>query len=370
MKVGVITFHNAHNYGATLQTWALQRALAGALLAGGERIEPCVVHYHPFSIDRTYLLTRRTGLLGLIKKATLLVKKKDRLRLTRFNRYSSFIKSNLVLLGDYTDNAELERADIKLDAYITGSDQVWNFKLTDGYDPAYFLEFVKDGAKKISYAASTGGDRIERQYAEDFVKNLRTFTAVSVREPSLGAQLAKLAKIEAVDVVDPTLLLNRQDYDAIKKQTYWKEPYILVYSIQRNKKFKKFVNKLSKEMGLPVIQRKMTKQYINELGKFWTHTPGEFLGDIEGAEFVLTNSFHGTVFSIIYEKPFLSMLHTVTGARTAQLLERLGLESHIVSGLKDFHDPDLMYVNDWGAVKARLSDQREKSFEFLRKALS
>ena len=142
MKVGVVTFHSAFNFGATLQTWALQKALRqlGA--------ESCVINYHPKVIDSLY--DPYEGKSGFDRtKRYWYLKLTAPERLVRFQRYSAFLKKNLTLAGDYKTYEELEKNPPKLDAYITGSDQVWNSSHIGGYDPAYYLEFAPEGSRKI-----------------------------------------------------------------------------------------------------------------------------------------------------------------------------------------------------------------------------
>lgn len=363
MRVGVITFHNAHNYGASLQAYALQRALKEL------GTEPALIHYHPKVIDILYQPVPEKGMKGTLKKIRMSLRKRPRARLVKYKKYRRFIEKNFTLLGDYTTYEELKSGGLLLDAYITGSDQVWNPVHTGGFDPAFTLDFVKSGAKKISYAASVGRALVPDQYREDFRSSLKTFTAISVREESIRNDIEVLSGQPVTVVLDPTLLLERKAYDAIKVPARWKERYILVYMMEKNKKMVAFANKISKFTGFPIVQRKLPGIFQNEYDSFYTHDPGEFLGDIEGAEFVLTNSFHGTVFSIIYEKPFLAMLHTNTGARTADLLKLLELESHIVYEPEEFRDLNQMKIKDILKLRERIHVLRDESMEFLRRNL-
>lgn len=362
MKVGVITFHNAHNYGASLQALALQRVLKDL------KCEPVLIHYHPAVIDDLYEPVNERGLKRLFKKSRMYLKKRPRARLIKYKHYQSFIQKNFKLLGDYVSPDELNEEELKLDAYITGSDQVFNPTHTGGYDKAYTLEFVKK-ARKLSYAASVGATRVEDIYREDFKRSLSSFDAVSVREESAKADIEELSGLPVSVTLDPTLLLDRKAYDVYKKPSQFSEKYILVYMMEKNKKMIALVNKISKAVGYPVIQRKLPGIFTNECGSYYTHDPGEFLGDIEGAEFVITNSFHGTVFSILYEKPFLSMLHSATGARTVDLLTALGLESHLIYDPDEFRELERMKIRDMGRVKERIAALREESIEFLKRGL-
>lgn len=170
-------------------------------------------------------------------------------------------------------------------------------------------------------------------------------------------------------VLDPTLLLDRKDYEDLKVPGKIKERYILVYMMEANKDLIRFANKLSVATGIPIIQRKPLGIFRNELASYYTDEAGEFLGEIENAEYVLTNSFHATVFSLIYEKPFISMLHTSTGARTRDLLKTVGLESHILYDPSEFHDMKQFEIKDKEQLRGRIKELQKDSYEFLQNAL-
>lgn len=362
MKVGVITFHSANNYGATLQAWALQKVLKDMSMNTG------IINYHPAVIDGLYdPMKLKTGLPRRVKKATLYIR--NRKSLIRYKKFRSFLKKNFNLIGDYATYNELESASLDLDAYITGSDQVWNPTHIGGFNPAYYLDFAKEGKKKISYAPSIGTEYIDSRYKDKMKKSLNTFTSISIRERSSKEAVENLVEKPVEVVLDPTLLLNREDYDEIKVKSKIKQPYILVYSIEKNPQLISFANKISVALGLPILQRRPGRELINQLEPFYTADAGEFLGYVESAEYVITNSFHGTVFSILYGKPFVSMLHSDTGSRTADLLEDLGLSSHILYNLSDFDDFNMFRYEDKEELDRKMEKLKVTSLGFLKRAL-
>ena len=363
MKVGVMTFHSANNYGATLQTWALQKVLKDYGLDAG------VIHYHPDVIDGLYdPMEGAHGLKRQLKKFKISLKTPE--SLTRYNKFQNFLTKNFNLIGDYKTYEELCMSDLDLDAYIVGSDQVWNPEHIGGFNPAYYLNFAEKGKKKLSYAASIGGDYIQPKYKEDMSNALSTFTGISVRESSILEAVQELAKEPVKLVLDPTMLLVKEDYEEIKVKSPIKQPYILVYMIEKNTQVMSLANSMSISLGLPIIQRRPMKGMINELPPFYTADAGEFIGLIEGAELVITNSFHGTVFSILYEKPFVSMLHSDTGSRTVDLLTGLGLESHILYDIADFKEFSMFKIADPKELRNRIDALKKSSSEFLIKSLS
>lgn len=363
MKAGVITFHSAHNFGASLQTWALQRVLKN------NHIDAYVINYHPPIIDDLYNPLK--GKEGIRKRLAELKLKHDNPRsLQRFKNYTHFIQKQFDLVGDYTDYQELADASLDLDAYIVGSDQVWNSEHIGGFDPAYFLDFVNPGKIKISYAASIGKDYLLPIYHDRIRNSLKSFTSISVREKSAVKAVKELAGRPVDVVLDPTLLLPKEDYEAIKTVPSMKEKYIFVYMMEHNPEVIAFANRVSTATGLPIIQRRPGKLFRNEIGSCYTSAPGDFLGLIENAEYVITNSFHGTVFSIIYETPFVSMLHSNTGSRTVDLLESLELDSHLLYSKEEFKDFEQFKIQEPEKLRKRILELREFSLSFLIDALN
>ena len=358
MKVGVVTFHSANNYGATLQTWALQKVLKDYGLDAG------VIHYHPEVIDGLYdPMEGKKGLKRQWKKFSLSLSSPG--SLNRYDKFQSFLTKKFNLIGDFRTYEELCSAHLNLDAYITGSDQVWNPVHIGGFNPAYYLDFAEPGAKKISYAASVGSDYIHPKYKEEIRNSLSTYTGISVRESSVQEAVQELTEKPVKIVLDPTMLLVKEDYEEIKVTSKIKEPYILVYMIEKNPEVMSFANNISISLGLPLIQRRQVNGLTNELPPFYTANAGEFIGLIEGAAYVITNSFHGTVFSILYEKPFVSMLHSDTGSRTVDLLTSIGLGSHILYDATDFQDFSMFNIERPKELRRQIEKLKRSSTEFL-----
>jgi hypothetical protein len=362
MRAGVVTFHGANNYGAILQSWALQKVL------GSLGVDAYIINYHPRVIDILYdPMKCKTGLPRKAEHLKQFILNRD--SLVRYKKFIHFMKQNFKLLGDFSTYGELSKAQLNLDAYITGSDQVWNDTHTGGYDPAYMLEFAEPGSVKISYAASIGRDYFNPRYKKQYKKGLAGLDYISVREPSLVGAVKKLTDKPVEVVLDPTMLLCGEDYDEIKVKSPVKEKYILVYMIEKNSELIRFANRISVALGLPLIQRRPVPGLKNELPPYYTADAGEFLGLMESAEYVITNSFHGTVFSVLYERPFISMLHSDTGSRTADLLEGLGLQSHIMYDVDEFKDFGRFAINDAVKLKKDIEAMKAGSIDFLKRSL-
>jgi hypothetical protein len=362
LKTGIVTFHSAHNYGASLQTWALQKTLQNM----GKN--PTVINYRPAVIDRLYHpLYSYKGLKKQVLKAAKTLTGNRSLKRSR--KYDAFIAKNFNLLGEFHTYEELKNADIQLDACIVGSDQVWNIQHTGGYDPAYMLEFLKSGTRKISYAASVGTEYLLPDCQKKFKEALKDFSYISVREESARPLIQNLTDLPVRTVLDPTLLLDKEEYEKLRVSVPHKEKYILVYMMEKNADVIEYANYVSRLMGLPIVQRRPVRMFKNELDPCYVATPDEFLDYVKEAECVITNSFHGTVFSIIYNKPFLSMLHSDTGSRTKDLLKLLELESHLLGAGDRRPDFRRFQIRNRERTQKLIEQYRKESLDFLEKAL-
>ena len=356
MKIGIITFHRAVNYGAVLQAYALQHALEGLgaqaeiLDYRNRYIESC---YDPYSLKGNKLKAlAKIALLGGVRR-----KKNEAFR--------SFNKKYLRLSESvYKDSEQLAGAEKFYDAFITGSDQVWNTGCAD-FDPAYFLTFVKDKKKKNSYAASFGLTEIPKEYEAEYKKRLAGYRQISVREAQGRALVKELTGRDVPVVLDPTLLLTEKDWAAAAHDIPHKG-YILLYSVLESDGMFAYARRLSKETGLPVLYLNDKSFENRDLQYVRGASPEEFLGYFKNADYVITNSFHGTVFSVIFKRRFLSDTDVIKegkpgkNERSQQLLEALSLTQRILTDKANINAP-----TNWEAVERELDGLRWKSFEYL-----
>lgn len=379
MKIGIVTFHSAHNYGAVLQAWSLQKYLKNQ----GHEAE--IVNLRLPVIDKLYRLARRThakitkieGIDKLINDGyywarCAYAQIKDPSKCEKYRGFEGFMKRNLPLSQEFNDSEELRKAALKYDALIAGSDQVWNATMMKGIDPAYFLEFGNSDALRISYAASIGTDEIPAQYRRMFQRYLHNFDAISVREKKAQAEVSKLTDKDVELVADPTFLLKREDFDTLKKDPQNKGKYIYVHNVHLKRvdeALNRVAEEMSKRLNLPIIHNWPQKMYTNEAGHF-TGGPEEFLGLVANAEYVITNSFHTTVFSVIYERNFITVPHFKHPDRMQNMLGELGISEHLI-GDSDKIPADLADLTiDYAAVKERKGAMGAHAQEFLNHALT
>ena len=355
MKVGILTFHNAHNYGASLQAYALKMCIQQM----GHDVT--IVNYRNPKIEGQYPKKLRPKFTKEIlnpKNWKQFVY--DTIRgiygQNAWNRqwkaFDQFITEELLdndrqLIGE--DGFEC----LHKDAYILGSDQIWSSFLTGKLDPVYFGEFKKK-ERIISYAASLANGKIAESEEAAFVKLLKNVDTISVREEKLADQLRQLTGREVSTVVDPTLLLKAADYEKIMTT----ERKLPDGKLSTEEKY-------ARKLGLQLIELHYYHMPENsKANQFADFGPADFLAYIKNAEIVITNSFHGTVFSIIYRRPFYSVYKK--NGRVDNLLQFLQISEKHVSSAEEI---DEITEIDYEDVHKRLAEYRESSLQFLRENL-
>lgn len=343
MKIGIITFHFACNYGAVLQCYALQTYLEKL----GNEVE--VINYrpsyhtvryepwkNPFVVANSNLKRNKNKNIGkkiclycrgLARAICESVKQTDKGRFVLFN---NFTEKYLNQTRKYTSIQQLRKNPPEDDLYISGSDQLWNPMLLDfSFDEAYFLKFGDQKVKRVTYAVS-----LKEKYTEEEKANLvslsQELNQICIREHNL--EYEKLVN-KPVDVcVDPTLLLDSSAYREVEAGRLVQEPYVFVYGFESSEELDKAVKETSEKLGLKVINGSPNRIRLSGgCDTVFNYGPSEFLSYIKYADFVVTNSFHGTAFSIIYHKQFEVVPHSTRGRRMTELLQKLDLSNRIWS---------------------------------------
>jgi len=363
-RVGIITFHRAINYGALLQTYALQTSV--------EKLgcECEVIDYHNERIERQYKKFTLMNAKGVKDVAKIFLYATTQNR--KYDKFRSFASRYLHLSPVCRNYDELIRISSRYDILISGSDQVWNYRLSD-YDKAYFLKFEKNNKKKNAYAASFGISEIPEEKIEDYRKLLKDYNQITVREKR-GAELIKNLTGRDVGVaLDPTLLLRKEEWDRIAEEKQKKSDYILIYSFGLTKTMNSFVDMLSKRTGCRVIFFPVTYSIRDRIKARYVKnaSPEDYLGFFKNARYVVTNSFHGTVFSITYNKPFFLERHSEhqhnNNSRFDNLLDLLELhDREIIKGENHNIDKPIDYLR----VNSILEQERMKSMAYLERLFS
>lgn len=379
MKVGILTILNVNNYGAELQCCALYRKLQQ--LGYDAEVINYLFGIHPEHVFDGEKRSVPIPLKQLIKVKLLPVvqnmfcmfhQKNKRLRNKRFDEFHA--KYNHLTSTVYPSVKSLYEANFNYEVLCIGSDQVWNYMKGYSLEP-FFACFDKNNTKKITYASSIGLSSLSVEAEQVFKKELTNFAYISVREQQASEILEKLLNRKIDVVLDPTLILNKQEWIEVAKYDMCpKEKYLLVYivTIKPCDYVLTLARHIAKRRNLKIVRicRDAYPEHSgSDVEEILTAGPSDFVGLFSKAEFVVTNSFHGTVFSINFSKPFYSVIksHHSTNSRLTSILKKLGLEDRImpvgsqlpmISDI-DFSDPS-----------AKLEAERKLSIEYIKKALS
>lgn len=364
-KVLVITRHAIANYGSILQAIATQRAVESL------GYECSIIDYIRKDEYKNNGLITAAKQKGYVKKCPPLLIAYCLARLgentSANNKFEVMRKKWLPMTEYYSDLNNPPKADI----YMTGSDQVWGPLMNSQYDWNYFLGFAGDDARKVAYAASFGKMDISKEDASEMVKYFKRYDAISVRE-NQAVKFLKDNGIDSEQVVDPTFLLDGDAWRRLlsAKDRVDKGKYVLVYQIHKNDRLSGYAKEFAAKLGLP-LKRVAVMHHQKSWGGEFIETPDikEFVEYIDNAAYVVTDSFHGTAFSINLNTPFVTLMpETGTSARNLSLLALTELEAQIAKDENDFS----VIGNDVSFTRANniLATERQKSLEILKDILS
>lgn len=386
MRIGIVTYwSSSDNYGQQLQCFALQKYLIGL----GH--DTYLIKYMPTNHIPLWRRIARSIKYRLLvsseqkekdKKLKLIYERNNLLNCRRgFKEFrDKYIKSTEIV---YRNIKELRNNPPDADIYICGSDQVWNNSLKDPDTAGWFLDFGKPTAKRISYAASIGRD-IDSSEINRFTKYLKNFNAISVREQKAYTLCHQLGFDKSIIAIDPTLLLNSSAYDSIEIDSNGTDvagkPYVFIYTLNIRTAeeiywddFQKIIAKdglqirsVSSSGYLPA--RELLSGVQNEQA-----TIPKWLSLIKHSEYVITTSFHGVVFCLLYHKPFYAVLlnneYSKGNDRIVSLLESLHLSNLIVPNRESLKLINFENI-DWIGVDAMIALLRQKSTHFIDDILS
>ena len=344
-KIGILTFHSVPNYGAILQSYALKRFLEMT-----SSREVSIINFQckgndsafePQEVKRNII----TGREFVLKRAIKLI------RYTIFTKreYEDKTRSFAEFREKYLNmDSCLELLRKKYELIVCGSDQIWNPNITGGFQDYYFgANRNQDGVRTISYAASCGDvEEICSHYEKQFFEIIRNLDKVGVREESLNRYLTD-KKVNSSCNIDPTFLLSKEEYINDFLLSLSDKKYILVYALQKNNTLKVIAEKISAKLKLPVIYvcGYMAKGR-HDKNELFDVAPITFLELIYNSEYVITNSFHGLAFSLIFEKNFNIVMPKSRGSRLNDLLQELRLTDRVcLDGKIDMTDVDYKEVN-------------------------
>jgi len=369
MTIGTITYHK-FSYGAILQAYALQEILVdmGHI---SEIIDYCNPQMGITALSR-YHRVRHFVWQGIVKRTSVGMERQKRTKEFR-------LKHLRLSARKYYDRETLHSVPPLYDAYITGSDQVWNPRINNN-DSSYFLTFVPSGKRRISYAASFGVSQIQDRFVSDYGEWLKQIHCLSTREIEGKQIIEQITGRDAEIVLDPTLLLDQKQWNRIAISYKCLKPYVLCYYMPGDKEVNKSITELARQVstltgwGIICIGQKEYMRLHPWRRSIFDAGPAEFLGLFQNASFVVTNSFHGIAFSVNYRKPFFAPINQsllaekALSSRITTLLKTFKLEHRLLPVGKGLPSESILDV-DYQPVEMILQEEKQKSIDFLRNAL-
>lgn len=349
MKVGIITFQNTTNYGALLQAVGLQKSVKKT------GVECETIDYECENIIKREM---PKGIFSEGLKRMPVVFLSRLVSMNKYKKMEAFKRKNLKLSDKKYTRENIAEANDVYDCFIAGSDIVWEMNVT-GKDTSYYLDFVKDRRKKNAFSASFGYSDVPAEYIDITKKMLCDYNFISVRENE-GADIVKQLNGSDVPVtLDPTLLLTGEEWRAYEKEYKITKPYVLVYFDDSEHHVLNFAKKIAKEKNLQVVYLTNSLKNVKGVKNVRSVAAEQFLYLLDKADYVVTSSYHGVVFSLNFNTEFYYYNRTHLG-RIATIVSELGLEERNISTLKSCK------TINWNEVNDKLNILREKSLSMLK----
>lgn len=360
-KYGIVTYSkyfNFVNYGSMLQCYALQQALNKL------GVDNTVIDYRndalltkniddPLKNMRDRRLISRLGCrlsYPQIRKAN-----------KKFNEFwdSHYRKTDKIYTSKDFD-------ELDFDGYICGSDTIWDIDESEGFDKGFFADFdCMQGKHNISYSPSLGDRPFEEGDRTELTKRLRNFKHISMRETNNIGIIESCTELPVVKTIDPTLLLDASDYESIVTEPKHNKPYILLYSREYNSEMVKFADKLAKKYKLKVIEISLRIQNCYKHKMAYNTGVDEFLGLVKNAELVITNSYHGAIFAMQFDREYYVFSRSGCSNKIKVLLQMAGLEDRMLTSSESPEQNRIDYVDVW----ERIREHRKGSLRYLSEAL-
>lgn len=366
--VGIITFHNSYNCGSMLETYAMQESVKIV------NSRPIIINFSSNGQKELYAPRYKFNSLKNIVKNILLFGHVNKIKYNN-KCYEDFKNKYFILTEPYGDDDLI--SDANYDVVIAGSDQIWNITIADSSD-FYFLNWCKK-AKKVAYAPSFGSKNILRysKKPDKYIKYLTDFDCISIRENNGKKWIRDMISKDVPVVLDPTLLLNVNDYDKLVDNSCLPDgDYIFFYCPSFDQDICKFVKQVSKKYNIPVIAWSTKNYYIKLIGRFGFklpkyESPSVYLSFIKNARLIFTTSFHGTIFSSLYHKKYFTLKNGGMYGdddRVITLMDNLGLNERLIEYK---FDENFDYLKDFDFDK--FEENREKlkkqSYNYLEESI-
>ena len=336
-KAGILTFHDADNLGAVLQAFALSSVLENECGVSAE-----IVDYKCKKITATKYPSRCGGIKDYIKLLPMHV-----YYAVKRHGFKSFRKKMLICSEKVFTKENVKDGAKEYDFFITGSDQVWNPECSDG-DSTYILDFVSDKRKKYSYAASIGNYELEKADST-WINAIKDYQKISVREKSAAEQLNNLGISEVSVHSDPVILLSDEQWKSVMSKRIIFQKYVLVYLVLPDVNVMNQAKEYAEKHNCKIINNKKSIEFILH------NSPSDFLSWIYHADCVFTNSFHGTAFSLIFNKQLFADIEMENGRINNRVYDLLSATDSLQCAEK--------------SIECKIcNNSAEKAFENMRKS--
>lgn len=361
MKTLTVTIHHSTNYGATLQAYALQQVIKNL---GHEN----VIFEYPYKNNN--LVSTKTSTAKRILNYIFF----NMIKLLRGNKtkklqksFAIFHEKRMSVTRIYESMEDLRMNPPKADAYITGSDQVWNFSRKNIFIPARLLDFGDNNIIRISYAASIEKLNYSDDEKEMVRRCLKSFSGISLREQSACDYISGITGQATVRVVDPVFLLSNKEWSKIAQEPRIKGPYILAYQVLRNERMQEVANYIKRITGYPIVQICNSGiKWIHADKTFFDVSPEEMIGFYMHASVVVSASFHGTALGLVFGKPTYGLVRNEFGSRIKEILEMFSLGHFCISQESSIPMPEINAKE----LQLMIETEKEKSLSYLKGALS
>lgn len=367
MKIGILTFHRAHNYGAMLQAYALRKVLVDK----GHNVE--FVSYRQPKIENAYksfqwTYNKSNGIVDNTKNLLSALITLPR-RVKRRKVFIRFANKYLPESRKYSKE-ELLSQEFSYDALFFGSDQIWTTRFMGSFDDVFWGEIQLKHGRKIAYAPSMELKSVAESEKAYIRKHIQNFDSVSARETHMSKLLENVTGQFVPTVVDPTLLCNKEDFIpliAFSKHVP-SEPYVLVYQVGRHDIVMDIAKKIAMQLHCQIVE--IGSQVLLRDDSFYkdNYGPADFVSLIANATFVVSCSFHGTAFSVNFQKPFYSVLIPGIDSRVVSFLKQIGL---LECGIRSEDEVDVKStINiDYEKVNMSLERLRQISMQYIEQSL-
>lgn len=365
MKIILITKHYVKNYGSVLQTYASQELLSrkGGSVSIANYILP-----EASGLKYMDIILRKHASAGRIKKIILRAAVLPTMIRWKYV-FGGFLKKYLNVCGSPADSCEKLKTELPdADIYCTGSDQVWNPETNRGLQPAYFCEFAPKGKRVVSLAASFGVKTV-REKDEALIKRyLEKYSLLSVRERS-GIDILAKAGLKGRMILDPVMIETAGFWEKLAAKRKIRQDYVLIYQLNSSRAFDRYAEQAAVRLGKKLVRICTRYDQILKNGRpVPVPTVEQWISLFFYADFVITDSFHGTVFSILFQKEFVNLYPPLFSERLDSLLSMFGIEERHISDCSRFDILDKRI--DYRRVNEILDEKRKESLEFIDEILA